>query len=929
MSASSGAGNGRFGSRDDPAATAARPAVSIVIPTLNGEPEFSGVMAALAGQAYPGEVEVVVIDSGSSDGTCETAERHGARILHVEQDAFDHGDTRNLAIEHAQAPLVAILSQDAEPVSSGWLAALTAPLREDPAVAAVCGRLLPRPGMDLLLRRGVEDDLNFATTRREISLPSPEAFDTLSAYEKRLHINFHDVGSCLRRSVWARLPLPRTAFGEDLMWARAVLENGGKLVFEPAAEVLHAHDYGAGSLYRRAWWDGWLNRRLLDRRPVERLTHVGVNLVRGMRADWRYLARRGVGLGGRLRAAPRSAMLQAATFFGLYRGARRTPHLPVARRLVPDRPLRILYVVHGFPPQDLAGTEVHTLNVARGAAARGHRVAVFHRVSAPDQPSYRVDAGEFEGLSVYRMVNDFRYRGVEDTYENREVEQRFLEVLEREQPDVVHFQHCLHTSVSLVSLCEGRGVPTVVTLNDFWFICPTVQMILPDRSLCRPRRAGLTCVRCARRESRAVRLGQALVGALGPCARIGPAIYSRLAARFPSLRRDVLEDARALMRRPAVTRGHLRRAGRVLAPSRFLRRQYLAFGLDAEQIIYQRYGIDVERFAATTRTPRSGPLRVGFIGSFVWYKGLHTLLEAFRGIRADQAHLSVYGNPDAPPEVRDYAAECRRIADGAPVDFAGPLPQSELSRAHANLDVLVVPSLWYENSPLVILEAQAARTPVVTSDLGGMAEMVEDGVTGRLFPRGDAAALRRCLLELADDPGRVEAMATRIRVPKGIETNVAEIDLVYRQEISRVRPAGGAVPFWTAAGNGFKASEGSVEVQGGDLALLRPRSGGPSCVTYAVPGPCAGRVRIEVTTRLLAGEESLVLAGAIYLGDERLGEIPPHSAAAAAVGSHRHTFHAICAAGPLRLTVSNEHGSAPTYMRVQRVAAYVDSAEGK
>jgi len=837
------------------------PGVSIVIPTWNGGAEFGGVLAALGRQSCSRPVELIVIDSGSTDGTLETAARHGARILHVEKDAFDHGDTRNLAIHHARAPFVVVLSQDAEPAGDMWLEALIRPLVEDDRVAAVCGRILPRPDMDLLLRRGVEGDLNFNRKRRVAVLENTAMLEALTPYEKRLFINFHDIGSCIRKSVWTRLPFPRTPFGEDLMWAHAVLENGFKLVFEPSAEVLHAHDYTMRAVFKRAWWDGWLNRRLLDRRPIGRAHHVVTHAVRGIAADLRHLARHGRPLAARLRALPRSVGLQFGIFAGLYRGARRARHLPTPRVLAPARGLKILFVVHGFPPQDLAGTEVHTLTVAAGLKNRGHHVRVFHRHAAPEVPEYRVEAGEFEGVPVYRLANNFSYRGIEETYENRHVEERFHEVLARERPDVVHFQHCLHTSVSLISLCEDLGIPTVVTLNDYWFVCPTVQMILPDRSLCRVKRAGLACIRCARRTGRAVRSGQIGVRLLGPLAEIGPALYGALVRRFPRLRRDVFEDARALMRRPAVNLAHLRRAGRVLAPSRFLRRRYLEFGLDREQIIYQRYGIHTERLRGAGKAARTGGLRVAFIGSFVWYKGLHVLIEAFRGIRAEQAALTIHGNPDAPPEVRPYADECRRLAAGSPVRFAGPLPQADLREAHRHIDVLVVPSLWYENSPLVILEAQATGTPVITSDLGGMAEMVQDGVTGFLVPRGDAAALRQRILELAADPDRTGSMAANIRAPKDVATHLAELEVVYRQEISRARPASGRVPFWTAMGGRFDRANGHVEVQWEDLALLRPRAGGRSSVTYRLEVGRRGAVRIEIVTCLLPGENDVVLSG--------------------------------------------------------------------
>ncbi|MBN2490026.1 MAG: glycosyltransferase [Planctomycetes bacterium] len=907
---------------------AAAPAISVVIPTLNGGAELEGVLQALARQRrerLAGPVELVVIDSGSTDGTLAAAARHGARILKVEKDAFDHGDTRNLAIHHTRAPLVILLSQDAEPVGERWLETIVRPVREDERVAAAYGRLRPRPGLDPLLRRRVEGDLNHAPERREAALEDAAAFAALSPYERRLAVNFHDVGSCLRRGVWERLPLPRTPFGEDLMWAKAVLESGHRIVYEPRAELWHSHRYGVRSLYRRTWWDGWLNRRLCDRLPVARAHHGLIQAARGIAADLAYLRRHGASLAACARALPRSLALETAAALGFYRGARRTPHLPVFRSPVPDRPLRILFVVHGFPPADLAGTEVHTLTVGRALAAHGHRVAVFHRVAAPAAAEYSLEHTSHEGLTVYRLVNNFRYAGVEETYRNPHVEDRFREVLAAEQPDVVHFQHCLHTSVSLIALSEDRGIPTVVTLADYWFICPTVQLIRPDRSLCHVQRAGLACVRCARPGRAAVRAGQAAVRLLRPLAHLGPLVYERLAARFPRLRRDVLDDARALMRRPGSNRAYLRRAGRVLAPSHFLRRQYLRFGLDAEQIVYQRYGIDTARLAGLRKTARSGALRVGFIGSFVWYKGLHVLIEAFRTIPPERARLTVHGNPDAPPEVRAYAAACRQAAVGAPVHFAGPLARDRLAAAHGELDVLVVPSLWYENSPLVILEAQAARTPVIASDLGGMAELVQDGRTGLLFPAGDAVALRRAILALADDPARVAALAERIDPPKDVATHVAELMIVYRQEISRPRAATGRVPFWAVAGGRFVRAAGRVEVQGDQLALLRPRPEGPSSVSYPIRIDRPGPVRFEVTTRLLAGEEGVILSGGLFVEDALVGEIPPHRTGDGPALVRRHRFQYDCRAGLLTLTLVNGPAGATgasNYLRVQRVEAF-------
>ena len=727
------------------------------------------------------------------------------------------------------------------------------------------------------------------------------------------------------------------------MWARAVLENGYKIVYEPRAEVLHSHGYGAVSLYRRAWWDGWLNRRLFDRRPLERWHHVAVHVIRGVAADLAYRARHGRSLVSRWAALPRCIALQVAMGWGLYRGARCTGYRPEPRRLLPDRPLRILFVVHGFPPQNLAGTEVYTWTVARALRDQGHQVAVFHRVAAPGEPEYEVHEETFDGLKVYRLVNNFRYQGITETYRNVHVEEQFREVVARERPDVVHFQHALHTSVSLIGLSEDLGIATVVTLNDFWFICPTVQMIVPDRSLCRVDRAGLACLRCVRWNDPPVRSAWPWLKALTWVGRFWPAARDRGLRRVLGATSDACQDAHALIRRPGAIRAQLQRAGRVLAPSRFLRRHYLSFGLDPEQIIYQRYGIQTEGFGPESRfesvpswplrprpSPKNGVLRVGFIGSFVWYKGLHVLVEAFGGVRPDQATLTVYGDPDEPPDVRAYAAECRERAEGAPVRFAGRLAQADLAGAHRDLDVLVVPSLWYENSPLVILEAQAAGTPVLTSDLGGMAELVQEGINGYCFPPGDAKVLRSQILELAATPEILDVMRWNMRRPKDIAFNICELEALYRQEASRLRPGSGRVPFWWASGHRYADARGHVEVQGNDLALLRPREGEASSITYHLRVDRPGPVRLEVNTCVLAGEADVVLSGSLYWNEDLVGEIPPHRDEPQTTAVRQHVFTRVAEPGPVSLRLSNgkpgETG-ASSFLRIKRIRAFHESRE--
>ncbi len=175
------------------------PSVSIVIPAKNGRPVLLPCLDAVLAQEYDGPFDVLVIDSGSTDGSLEDlASRPRVRCHRIPPDAFDHGDTRNLGIGMTRGELVVLLVQDAEPVGTRWLAQLVSNFR-DPQVAGAFSRILPRPDAGPLVKRGCEGDLCFGTERVEVSVASPAAWAALDPHSRRVRCNFNDVSSCLRR----------------------------------------------------------------------------------------------------------------------------------------------------------------------------------------------------------------------------------------------------------------------------------------------------------------------------------------------------------------------------------------------------------------------------------------------------------------------------------------------------------------------------------------------------------------------------------------------------------------------------------------------------------------------------------------------------------------------------------------------------------
>jgi glycosyltransferase involved in cell wall biosynthesis len=229
--------------------------------------------------------------------------------------------------------------------------------------------------------------------------------------------------------------------------------------------------------------------------------------------------------------------------------------------------------------------------------------------------------------------------------------------------------------------------------------------------------------------------------------------------------------------RDALVRRSALKADCLIAPSRFLVEQYVRAGFPSEHFIYLENGIDVERIQRYPCHPSAdGRVRFTYLGALAWQKGVHVVVEAFRGIPAEKAVLRVYGDPTVFPECVAYL---RQLADSTNTFFEGLIPNEEVGRVLAETDVVVVPSLWYENSPVVIQEAIAAGVPVIASNLGALAEKVRPGINGWLCPPGEVQAWRACIQMLLENPSwRQELRMGEIQT-MSIEEHASRLEHIY------------------------------------------------------------------------------------------------------------------------------------------------------
>ncbi len=452
--------------------------------------------------------------------------------------------------------------------------------------------------------------------------------------------------------------------------------------------------------------------------------------------------------------------------------------------------MRLLLVANGLPPRSWAGVELDTYTLAHALAER-HDVWLYVRAEDHARPNY-THWDEVDGpLKVRRVVNnladpdDFVAR-----FRNPTIERGFDDYLDRVRPDVVHFQHLVGLSAPLLARARSRGIPSVLSLHDFWWICPRIQLLRADLTPCAGPSHAFDCVTCLSDWRIAPRLERRT-----PLQRIRTALaFQRRAGRsWPRialiLARRALEASTERPPRPKATtearlRLHdyrlnlmrllLRFPAVITTPSRFAR-DYLsaALALPAERIRVVPLGVPA--VSVEPRQPAE-QLRVVYVGTIFPPKGAHVLVEAGARLGHLGVEIHLYGGDGG---VAPYQHKLRAM--GGNVVFHGPFRREELGRVLSEIDVLVLPALWPETYSLVLREALAAKLPVVASRIGAIPELIRDGENGLLVTPGSVDELAAVLERLAREPALRERLAASSTPLRTLSDYHAEIEGIYAE----------------------------------------------------------------------------------------------------------------------------------------------------
>ena len=409
--------------------------------------------------------------------------------------------------------------------------------------------------------------------------------------------------------------------------------------------------------------------------------------------------------------------------------------------------MKVIMVVHESPLEITGGAQVYAKSLAEALFAEGHEPAIFSMGSGTPDGDFLIES-ERDGVK-YFTVNKSRLSMPKktfkffDTYQNKEVADIFETLVSRFKPDLVHVHHLILLSGEIVHSLKDKGIPVVVTLHDYWFLCHRINLLFRDLSPCTGPRMGTRCHDCGD-----VRYST------WPGRLLFPAIHASFIHRVGYLRKTLLA------------------ADVIISPSQALKDIHAQNRIPADRIKMSTYGIKDILFLYDYKDK---PVRTfGYFGTLQPHKGLDYLVEAFNGLADKNAELKIYGAGDS-----SYRVALRSTASNPRISFHEMFSHEQLPEKMAEIDAVILPSIWEENSPVSLHEARAMRIPILASNIGGIPEIVQHGVNGLLFEPRSAESIRESVLKVLADPTILRSMSLNSGMVKHFRDNVGELFEIY------------------------------------------------------------------------------------------------------------------------------------------------------
>lgn len=452
--------------------------------------------------------------------------------------------------------------------------------------------------------------------------------------------------------------------------------------------------------------------------------------------------------------------------------------------------MRILHVVHGFPPHHRHGAELSTLDLARQQLSDGHEVHVLAGERGRLTRELAFERSDYEEIPVTRVW--FNPRSENGFLGHEGFEDRMRALLRDLRADVVHIQHLKNLSLSVIRAARAEGVPTVLTLRDYGLLCERVNLVRGNGELCRHSDMTSDCHACVHEMTMGYAAGEKAAAAALALAKNLPKprswkLLAGMAARAltPAKPPVALETPADFARRFDTVREALAQVDAITAITADLAERFERFARRGLGVTALHQAPDTSACRLRIREPRRGrPLRVGYVGKVTYVKGVHVLLEAARRFDPAELEVEVWGGPTWTDILE--IAHWRRVAalagDRANIQLHPEgFPREELADVYDRFDVLAVPSIWFEAYGRIVAEAFANGVPVVCSDEGGPAELVRSGEDGYTVAMGDVDAWEATLRRLVEDPEEAARLSRNVRPLKAPDVYAAEVHALYER----------------------------------------------------------------------------------------------------------------------------------------------------
>ena len=441
--------------------------------------------------------------------------------------------------------------------------------------------------------------------------------------------------------------------------------------------------------------------------------------------------------------------------------------------------MRVVLALHQYLPHFCGGTENLASGLAQELGRRGHQVRVICGHPRIEGRESRLDE-TVDGIRVTRLISPLASDPILLDVDFPRVAGIVVQIAREWKADLIHFLHFRLLSASAASACAAEGLPVIWTPTDFWFRCPTIQGILSDGTPCSgPDRSGMNCLRHLAEMKGTMPSGLVRnfpLGLIYACVR-AVYLFSGRNGKWGQCFND-------LKNRQDRIRDHLRRVSLILSPTQTMIREMTKFGLDPARMEEVPFA-SVPPMTRDDRPRGTFPvLRLGFIGNLVPSKGVHVVLEAVRRMGTEVGFtLDIYGNPGA---YSPYSRRLQGLSGGKPhIRFRGNFPPTQLTQVLSSLDVLLVPSIWEENSPLTALSARSVGCPVMASDVSGLAAIIAAGRDGWLVPANNVEAWRQSLTELIRRPISVRQTAASVSPPRTLSEFTRQVERTYTRTLGK------------------------------------------------------------------------------------------------------------------------------------------------